>query len=814
MAGSGQRPSQRAPKSQDRTTGVATSRESSRSRSNIVRNPVFSAPASTQGAVQPQQVVSGQNQTQAQSQPTASQSFGGARPKVPMPGSSGASYSGVLQQVPERVPQQQQQQFNVPQGFENQNMNQSGNFQFQQPNQPGVPQFQQANQPGSSQYQHMHHSFVPGNNMMQGFPFSPVSAANMLGMGPMMPYMSNPNPTVMMHTAPIMASSQMNQVNPVTSGLDIQNLFSRFGEFLQQNASSSMQMSQPVSYGIQQSIVPMDVAGQNVSSPQPMAVDGPSSMAQRPSAFVQNQSSSQGQGEARSLSQREYPDLVPRGSREESVVDHENRKRYREPSNEEEHALVQEVEMAPAQPQPRLNSIISRYNKVKYNMRDPVIGQYMTENEVQRGQVRTIMSNFNRGRFYNRNLLIRGENDDVFILLDVSTHQVTTVKKDGSTQVIATDPFLIYTGDEYPEEVYPPYDSMHLAEWSERTSLQRDYIWGRIPELAPRNECRTNCRCPATRFQPRMSSIQPAVCIKNNSPLHLSRLSFMPEGQFGYKLNSTKVFSYRPGTARQKTMGGHFLILPQPFCINLSWPEKTFQPIGSELDETDNLSIYLNSLVIEQNCIQAYKCYESGNESDLKKMAPCLKEPQPGSELHIVSKNYYGIETVSRISLNVHPSRLPYAILMSTLSDSLQPDMIEIEEDYHFEVAVIARNIGTLFGKESKINCALCLPHFVGRKKIGTITKYSRADYVQHFQSEHLSAVCAMSAHNEYCTQQRVYESFILYIVAIGEMIRTNDEEEPSHPFVSTYTGISDHFDSEELRNQRRVDRKGKGVLH
>jgi hypothetical protein len=138
--------------------------------------------------------------------------------------------------------------------------------------------------------------------------------------------------------------------------------------------------------------------------------------------------------------------------------------------------------------------------------------------------------------------------------------------------------------------------------------------------------------------------------------------------------------------------------------------------------------------------------------------------------------------------------------------------MIEIEEDFHFEVGVIKRNTGTLFGTDNEIACPLCLPHFTGRKKIGTITKYSRHEYVLHYQAEHVSAICAVSAYNEYSTHQRIYEAFVLYIVALGELIRSKDEEEPVHPFVTAYTGIADHFESEGLRNIRRAERKGKGI--
>ena len=99
-------------------------------------------------------------------------------------------------------------------------------------------------------------------------------------------------------------------------------------------------------------------------------------------------------------------------------------------------------------------------------------------------------------------------------------------------------------------------------------------MWGFVPQELPANFCKESCLCLPSRFQSKMASIQPMVCIKSDSPLRMSEMTFVPSDELVYKMNPSKVYYHMQRSLRHAQAASHFLILPSPCPVNVAWKEK------------------------------------------------------------------------------------------------------------------------------------------------------------------------------------------------------------------------------------------------
>ena len=287
-------------------------------------------------------------------------------------------------------------------------------------------------------------------------------------------------------------------------------------------------------------------------------------------------------------------------------------------------------------------------------------------------------------------------------------------------------------------------------------------------------------------------------------PLRLEDFPVLKPGELGYKMNPTKTFGYREENKRLGLPAGYIPLVPQPFNLNAAWEEKTFTPaLGDILDE-DNIAVWFNSLILEENVRIAYGCYESSPENDLKVSQPCLAEPEVNSELHLLTRNLYGLETLSRTTLNVHPGRLPRSLLLSTLDEELTPGVVTIDESYQLEESIIHNHVETIAGEAAGITCPVCIPPLLAGRKIGQIPKWTRLNYVRHYRQHHLSSICALTAFVETGTSQRLFEGFVLYISCLSNAICNDELKEMKLPPPTRYTGILDQFHTTATEKRRK----------
>jgi len=237
----------------------------------------------------------------------------------------------------------------------------------------------------------------------------------------------------------------------------------------------------------------------------------------------------------------------------------------------------------------------------------------------------------------------------------------------------------------------------------------------------------------------------------------------------------------------------------------------------SDLDDDDPRCRYLYSLIVLENAQKAYSLYESSNVEDIKKKKPCLKEPEAGSELQVLTQGYFGIETLNRICLNVHPAALDSIVLQSTLNDDLTAEKLKIERPHQVEEYLIRRHRHTIEGEDEGITCSLCFPTFEGADKISQIKKFSRQGYVAHYRRLHLSAVNAITAFNEIGTSGRIYEAFVLYISCLTQsMMKDELSDSDEEDRTTLFTGVADAFEAPAFKSRRKysdmhAETKGKG---
>jgi hypothetical protein len=297
-----------------------------------------------------------------------------------------------------------------------------------------------------------------------------------------------------------------------------------------------------------------------------------------------------------------------------------------------------------------------------------------------------------------------------------------------------------------------------------------------------------DCECPDEQIGFFMNYFLSAICEKRG---------LIKGADFGTGLdvelhrNANVTRCYVNQTSRDERR--YTLLTPQPFLCNIRWTPRVFHPTwhGRTLRLRDRYFLGCSDKRYRGELAVFYSAEPPhwGNGSH-----PILSEPKPGSELEAHALTCYGSESLPRVNFTGHPMAYSFHISFSNLENDLQAEEFEIKSKFDCESFLLTNRRSFLDG-QGTISCTECAP-VLDTSGRATVTRYQRLEFLDHYRGHHYSSCCFIGTAFLTGLNSRIYENFLLYIMALTCESRDTSSDMEQDPFdgsrVKPYLGASE----------------------
>ena len=208
----------------------------------------------------------------------------------------------------------------------------------------------------------------------------------------------------------------------------------------------------------------------------------------------------------------------------------------------------------------------------------------------------------------------------------------------------------------------------------------------------------------------------------------------------------------------------HLLAVPQPWRNNAPWLPLVHQPTMAG-DKNPGANALFYSLYDTERAVGIASAYQTPPDKWTNLSHPCLAEPLPGSELHFITKNLYGIETVPRMNYTCHPLSEPRVpiYLAADPETLLVPVFVTDARALGLLEQTIARLLAPFwkFG-HGRALCPVCLLKTDGGLEFDPVF-LTRSEFKSHWMNEHLASYVASSTFSATGLHVRLYMGHYVY---------------------------------------------------
>jgi len=318
-------------------------------------------------------------------------------------------------------------------------------------------------------------------------------------------------------------------------------------------------------------------------------------------------------------------------------------------------------------------------------------------------------------------------------------------------------------------------------------------LFGRFENESPKH--RNHCDCYGNDVRYHFPSQLNIMCLKAGHDFTPKDL--MLDSEITYDNNITRVCKLHRMDTNKK--GGQVslyrVLVPQPFLISLKWEDRFYEPAFSNQSDLIPKIKYIYSCIKHENVETVSRMYAKQPSYWQSDCHPLIHEPLEGTELSLLSQNFYGSETLPRICLIVHPQVFESYPLASTLSDNLE--MVEVQlqpvcrRDIWMEDGLLEAQEESIFYDELTIDeiredgpknlaCPSCIPNISANEKQIMVQRYSRTEYIRHYAACHVPDVVFTGVHTPTNINQRILESYALYVMCkTAEYSRKRKDRKP-----------------------------------
>ena len=271
------------------------------------------------------------------------------------------------------------------------------------------------------------------------------------------------------------------------------------------------------------------------------------------------------------------------------------------------------------------------------------------------------------------------------------------------------------------------------------------------------------CRCilQAIKGQYHRNTVIPELCLKNG------------------RVKAEDLLVKPQGLATQENLGhfyvadsdsnDHLLALPSPFFNNGQWANKVFMPAHASGPMDQRTALYYalyNAKRARENAL----LYQSPPSEWRPDQSPYFGEPAPESELGMVSKHLYGVETLQRIGYPSHPNAEPRALLFVATDwrDRKVPVYcLNRAEPLNLD-SILADVLRPWYQSgQGQIVCPICLIE-TDQSGQATLCTLARGPFISHWREKHSQALMAISVFSGTQLNLRVHQGHLAYLLALA----------------------------------------------
>jgi hypothetical protein len=118
--------------------------------------------------------------------------------------------------------------------------------------------------------------------------------------------------------------------------------------------------------------------------------------------------------------------------------------------------------------------------------------------------------------------------------------------------------------------------------------------------------------------------------------------------------------------------------------------------------------------------------------------------------------------------------------MASTRDEMLRIQETEVENPGDIEESLMCAHLDYFTSEndeEYKVHCCECTPTFSANGRLRSLQKFSRREFVSHYELEHYGSSVLSGVANELGTGARIYENLIIYIMSKFADLRSNPEK-------------------------------------
>ena len=286
-----------------------------------------------------------------------------------------------------------------------------------------------------------------------------------------------------------------------------------------------------------------------------------------------------------------------------------------------------------------------------------------------------------------------------------------------------------------------------------------------------------NCSCYSSMLLFHMTALQAGVCLKTESGFKETCRSVLGgQTELG---RSHRIYIKSQSEQMEQGPGNFHSLVPPPFLLFLEWEDKVWKVPFADLPPSDSLLKFLSSYgsagLYMNRISEIYRLRPDKWESE----HPLLNQPGRNTELYELTKHLHSSESLYRVSFVLHPLAYHIFKMASTRDEKLRLKTVQVDNPGEIEESLICTHLDFLTAPQNEehfIHCAECPPIFSASGSVVRIQKFTRAAFVQHFESEHYGSAVLMGVANELGSGSRIYENYVLYLLSKMTEMRLHPE--------------------------------------
>jgi hypothetical protein len=223
----------------------------------------------------------------------------------------------------------------------------------------------------------------------------------------------------------------------------------------------------------------------------------------------------------------------------------------------------------------------------------------------------------------------------------------------------------------------------------------------------------------------------------------------------------------------------HCLALPLPFRNGTSWTPILYKPAMSDCPDNLAKTLYYG-LYSPTKAKEIGTVYMRSPKEWSPGIHPCLSEASEGSELGYISRVMYGIETVPRANYANHPLADQHFLLFVAMDPitKLVPVFLRNPDEPDMMDSVIGKMLQPFWQTAlGSMMCPVCIAKDVNGELLPLY--FSRSKFILHWVRLHLSSFTAVCTFSATGLNSRLYQGFIIYILARHASFSDEMKDEP-----------------------------------